>query len=61
MKPFIKLALKIIPISEIVRIAWSVIDPILQKKVDDSESTIDDNVYKELKAIINKIIQGLTL
>ena len=56
-----KFILKLVPLSELFKLAWSILDPILQKKVDDSKSSIDDTVYTELKNIINKLIQGLKL
>lgn len=55
----LKLLLKLIPLSEIVKLAWSVLDPLIQKKVDDSKSSIDDKVYAELRLIILKIVSGV--
>lgn len=56
-----KILLRIIPVSELIKLVWNILDPILKKKVDDSKSSIDDKVYTELQNIINKLIQGLKL
>lgn len=55
----LKLLLKLIPLKEIIKLAWSVLDPILLKKVEDSKSAIDDKVYGELRLIILKLITGV--
>lgn len=54
-----KFLLKFIPVSEIIKIAWSILDPLIQKKIDDSKSPIDDKVYAELRLIILKIVSGV--
>ena len=54
-----KLLLKLIPLSEIIKLAWSILDPLIQKKVQDSNSQIDDKVYAELRLIILKLVAGV--
>lgn len=56
-----KLLLKLIPISEVIKLAWTIVDPIIQKKVLDSKSQIDDKIYGELKLIFSKLISGQIL
>lgn len=54
-----KFLLKLIPLKEVIRLAWSIIDPVIEKKIKDSNSSIDDKVYIELKIIILKILNEL--
>lgn len=55
----LKLLLKLIPVKEIIKLAWSILDPLIQKKVEDSKSSIDDKVYSELRLIVLKLITGV--
>ena len=54
-----KILLKLVPIKEVIKLAWSIIDPLIQKKINDSNSKIDDAIYIELKIIILKLIQEI--
>lgn len=54
-----KLLLKLVPLKDILKFAWSIMDPVLQKKISQSKSKIDDDIYYELQIIILKLINGV--
>ena len=51
--------LKLIPKKVIILAVWKILDPILLKKIAESDSKIDDAVYVEISAIIERLLSGL--
>lgn len=50
-----KNALKMIPLKFILDLVWSILYPILIKKVGDSQSAIDDKILKELNDLFKEL------
>jgi len=52
-----QLLLKLIPAKLILATAWKILKPILLEKIEDTESSIDDKVFKEISDLIEELLK----
>lgn len=50
-----RLLLSMIPRKLVIALVWQIISPILQKKVEESTSQLDNQIFKELKDLFEEL------
>lgn len=46
-----------IPSKLILGAAWNILKPLIEKKIQDSASSIDDKVFKEIADLIEELLK----